>query len=53
MCLRRTPEKYITGAALDRAGVEECAGFNLRHLRVVVGQTATGSSIFFLHRPIT
>jgi hypothetical protein len=22
MCLRRAPEKYITGAALDRAGLE-------------------------------
>jgi hypothetical protein len=22
MCLRRAPEKYIAGAALDRAGVE-------------------------------
>jgi hypothetical protein len=22
MCLRRAPEKYITGAALDRAGLD-------------------------------
>jgi hypothetical protein len=29
MCLRRAPEKYITGAALDRAVVEEPAASNL------------------------
>jgi hypothetical protein len=23
MCLRRAPEKYIAGAALDRAGLDE------------------------------
>jgi hypothetical protein len=23
MCLRRVPEKYITGTALDRAGLEQ------------------------------
>jgi hypothetical protein len=24
MCLRRAPEKYIVGAALDRAALEDC-----------------------------
>jgi hypothetical protein len=27
MCLRRAPEKYIAGAALDRAVVGPCGGF--------------------------
>jgi hypothetical protein len=26
MCLRRAPEKYITGAALDRAGLDVMYG---------------------------
>jgi hypothetical protein len=30
MCLRRAPEKYIAGAALDRAGL-----FRLRNVTVV------------------
>jgi hypothetical protein len=29
MCLQRAPEKYIAGAALDRAAVEECGILNI------------------------
>jgi hypothetical protein len=30
MCLRRAPEKYIAGAALDRAGLDN-VGFSTSH----------------------
>jgi hypothetical protein len=31
MCLRRAPEKYIAGAALDRAGLEGYRGEDSGH----------------------
>jgi hypothetical protein len=41
MCLRRAPEKYIAGAALDRAALKE---FELRHF----GWSARSQSLFRL-----
>jgi hypothetical protein len=36
MCLRREPEKYIAGVALDRAGVRGCPP-SLAHPRLCLG----------------
>jgi hypothetical protein len=51
MCLRRAPEKYIAGAALDRAAVE---GNNFKiipshFLRNVIEQDSTPEAIY--HSP--
>jgi hypothetical protein len=46
MCLRRAPEKYIAGAALDRAAL---LGLGLRPL----GRPARSQSLYGVHSSIS
>jgi hypothetical protein len=43
MCLRRAPEKYIAGAALDRAAVDGCPD---RHLNPAPPELSGARSSF-------
>jgi hypothetical protein len=46
MCLRRAPEKYIAGAALDRAGLDNVG--SIASLNPVGGWVGTTVLLFFV-----